>query len=393
MLQRALKVIPNGTGTFSKSRTLYPVGASPLYIKHGRGANVWDVDGNEYLDFVSSLCPIILGHCDRDVDMAVHDQMSDGVVFTLPHPLEIEVAEMLCEVIPCAEMVRFAKNGSDATSGAIRLARAYTGRDLVVCCGYHGWQDWYIGITPRNAGVPQAVRSLTHKFEYNDIDSLHAIFKQYPNQVACVIMEPMSSVWPEDGFLQKVKELTHKNHALLIFDEVITGFRWSLGGAQQFFNVIPDLACFGKAMANGYPLSAVVGKADIMKTFEKVHFSFTNSGECLSLVACKSTITKLKDKLALNYIYELGLYLKQLYPDLHGHPARLFIRFPNDTGKAKLLQELFARGILMIETHNLTYSHTRKDIDKLIAAYTDIFAHWDEIELKVKPTRSDFKIR
>ena len=168
-LARAERVIPLGSQTFSKSRTQYPYGASPYFISRGEGSRVWDLDGNEYIDFVSSLASITLGYNDPDVNRAVRKQLDSGVIFSLPHPVEAEVAELICEMVPCAEMVRFGKNGSDATSGAIRLARAFTGRDRVAVCGYHGWQDWYIGATARNAGVPQAVRNLTHPFIYNDI--------------------------------------------------------------------------------------------------------------------------------------------------------------------------------------------------------------------------------
>ena len=266
LLERALKTIPLGSQTFSKSKTQYPMGVSPFFIQRGKGSRVWDVDGNEYIDFVNSLAAITLGHCDPDVDAAVRAQLEEGVIFSLPHPLEMQVAELIVKLVPCAEKVRFGKNGSDATAGAIRLARAFTNRDHVAVCGYHGWQDWYIGSTSRDLGVPKAVKDLTHRFEYNNIKSLAKIFQE--QELACVIIEPMNIEYPIDGFLEKVKELAHKNNALLIFDETITGFRYSLGGAQEFFNVVPDIATFGKGMANGHPLSAVVGSNEVMKIVE-----------------------------------------------------------------------------------------------------------------------------
>jgi len=204
-LARALRTIPLGSQTFSKSKTQYPLGVSPFFIQRALGSHVWDVDGNEYIDLVNSLAAVTLGYNDPDVTQAVEHQLKDGVIFSLPHPVEVEVAEKLVEMVPCAEQVRFGKNGSDATSGAIRLARAHTRRDHVAVCGYHGWQDWYIGSTTRHLGVPQTTRDLTHAFRYNDLESLHQIFRAFPGQVAAVILEPMNVTFPEPGFLQEGK--------------------------------------------------------------------------------------------------------------------------------------------------------------------------------------------
>src|SRR3990172_6930664 len=217
LLARALKTIPLGSQTFSKSKTQYPRGVSPYFITRGQGSHVWDVDGNEYIDFVNSLAAITLGYNDTEVTAAVRAQLEEGIIFSLPHPIEMQVAEEIVEMVPCAEMVRFGKNGSDATSGAIRLARAYTSREHVAVCGYHGWQDWYIGSTARNRGVPKSTQDMTHVFTYNVIESLNNIFTGYPGQVAAVIMEPMNTTEPADGFLAKAKELTNKNGAVFIF--------------------------------------------------------------------------------------------------------------------------------------------------------------------------------
>src|SRR2546422_2756093 len=193
---RARKVIPSCTQTFSKGPTQFVQGVAPNFLERGRGSHVWDVDGKEYVDYVMALCPIVLGYDDPDVIAAVQRQLADGVTFSLAHPLEVEVAEALAKIVPCAEMVRFGKNGSDATSGAVRAARAYTGRDVIACCGYHGWQDWYIGTTTRRHGVPAAVCELTRTFTYNDLGSLERIFTEYPGQVAAVILEPVGVVEP-----------------------------------------------------------------------------------------------------------------------------------------------------------------------------------------------------
>jgi len=388
LLERALKSIPLASQTFSKSLTQYPKGASPFFIERGKGAIVWDVDGNEYIDFVNSLAAVTLGYCDADIDKAVQSQMSKGVTFSLPHPLEMEVAEKLIEIIPCAEKVRFAKNGTDATTASIRIARAYTGKEHVAVCGYHGWQDWYIGSTTRDLGVPKAVKELTHKFEYNNIESLERVFQE--RELACVIMEPMNIEYPKDNFLEKVKELVHKNNALLIFDETITGFRYSLGGAQQFFGVIPDLATFGKGMANGYPLSAVVGSDKVMQKVEDIFFSGTFGGETLSLAAANTIIDKYVRDQVIEHLFEVGTYLlgrlERLIKDkdlesifwTSGHPAWSFLHI-KDQGKYNsfeiktfFLQETLKRGILTLGMHNLSFSHNKECIDKLLNVYTEV---------------------
>ncbi len=388
LLERALETIPLGSQTFSKSLTQYPKGVSPFFIEKGKGAKVWDVDGNEYIDFVSSLAAVTLGYCDEDVDKAVQEQMKNGVIFSLPHRLEMEVAEKLIEIIPCAQKVRFAKNGTDATSASIRIARAYTGREHIAVCGYHGWQDWYIGSTTRDLGVPKAVKELTHKFEYNNIKSLEKIFQE--NDLACVIMEPMNVEYPQNNFLEKVKELTHKNNALLIFDETITGFRYALGGAQELFNVVPDLATFGKGMANGYPLSAVVGSNEVMQKVEDIFFSGTFGGETLSLAATSRVIDKYKQAKVTEHFSEMGVYLleqlNQLINDQRlsdifftsGHPAWSFLHIKEQTEysvfeiKTFFLQEMFKRGILTLGSHNLSFSHTKREVDKLLEIYAEV---------------------
>jgi len=388
LLNRALESIPLGSQTFSKSLTQYPKGVSPLFIEKGRGAEVWDVDGNNYIDFVNSLAAVTLGYCDKDIDSAVQEQMKNGVTFSLPHILETEVAEKLIEIIPCAQKVRFAKNGTDATSAAIRIARAYTGREHIAVCGYHGWQDWYIGSTTRDLGVPEAVKELTHKFEYNNIESLENIFQKH--QLACVIMEPMNVMYPRNSFLEKVKELAHKNNALLIFDETITGFRYSLGGAQEFFDVVPDLATFGKGMANGYPLSAVVGSNKIMQKVEDIFFSGTFGGETLSLAAANAVIDKYKDKNVAGYFHEIGSYLIQKlnqlvvnegledYFGILGHSSWSFLHIKEQKKynafeiKTFFMQEMLKRGILTMGSHNLSFSHSKVDVDRLIEAYTEV---------------------
>lgn len=390
LLEIARKLIPSSTQTFSKGYTQFSLGTSPVFIKNGKGCRVWDVDGNEYIDYSMALGPVILGHSYSKVDKAITKSLKDGIVHSLPQPLEIELAELLVEIIPCAEMVRYGKNGSDAAAGAIRAARAYTGRDKIACCGYHGWQDWYIGTTTRNKGIPKAIRSLTSTFEFNNIESLKKIFSRNKGKIAAVIMEPIGIIEPKDDFLKKVKEATHENGALLIFDEIITGFRISYGGAQEYFHVTPDLACFGKAMANGMPISAVVGRSKIMEIFDEIFFSFTFGGEMLSLAASIATIKEMKERNVIKHIWKQGKKLRdgyntlaanhklQSYTECIGLPPRTIITFKDSDGKESLemktlfQQEAVKRGVLFSGSQNICYSHKNKDIEATLQVYDKV---------------------
>ncbi len=279
LFKRAQEVIPSATQTFSKGWTQFVQGATPNFIQRGEGVFVYDVDGNRYTDYMMALGAISMGYAWEPMKKAALRQLDDGLVFTLPHPLEVEVAELLTKTIPCAEMVRFGKNGSDVTSGAIRVARAVTGRDKIAFCGYHGWQDWYIASTVRDLGIPKFNKELIFEFKYNDIDSLKKILEENPNEIAAVIMEPVGLIEPQDNFLAKVRDVATSVGALLIFDEVVSGFRMALGGAQALYGVTPDLSTCGKGMGNGVPISAVVGKREYMEYFDKVFFPSPSVGK------------------------------------------------------------------------------------------------------------------
>ena len=418
-LVRAEQTIPLGSQTFSKSRTQYPVGISPMYAAKAKGAKIWDVDGNRYIDLVSALASVTLGYGDKDVEKAVKKQLNLGVSLSLPGILEAEVAELIVEIVPSAEMVRFGKNGTDATSAAIRLARAYTGRDHIIVCGYHGWQDWYVGSTTRNKGVPDSVSALTHKFEYNNIASLQSVLSEFDGRVAAVIMEPMNVVYPEPGFLESVQRLTRKAGALLIFDETITGFRFARGGAQELFGIKPDLSTFGKGMANGFPISAVVGRRDVMMEMEEIFFSGTFGGELLSLTAAKVVLQRhLTEDVcgelssaghSLSHQTELAIKESGLGEEIKmsGHPTWKFINW-NSTKKYSIeeiksyfMQEIFKRGILVLSTHNITLAHTPRIITEVVDAYSEVFSKLRYVlesetlrqELKVEPLTPLFKVR
>ncbi len=384
---KSAAVIPAGSQTLSKGPTQYVQGVAPNFLVRGQGSRVWDVDGNEYIDYPMALGPIILGHHYPAVTEAVKRQLAEGTVFSLPHSLEVEVAERLVEMIPCAEMVRFGKNGSDATAGAVRLARAYTGRDKVACCGYHGWQDWYIGSTTFNRGVPKPIQQLTLTFEYNQIETLERLFAENPDEIAAVILEPIGVVEPCEGFLQQIRELCRREHCLLIFDEVITGFRLARGGAQEYFGVVPDLACFGKAMANGFPISAVVGLREIMKLFEETFFSFTFGGETLSLAAAQATMKEIAEREVIAHLWEQGRVLLdgtnvlarefglERLVRCSGLPPRTVVSFFDESGRESLLikslfqQECLKRGVLFSGGQNLCFSHAPSDIEHTLRVY------------------------
>jgi len=418
-LKRAEQTIPLGSQTFSKSRTQYPVGISPLYAARAKGAEIWDIDGNKYIDLVSSLASITLGYSDSEVNRAVKKQLRLGVSLSLPARLEAEVSELIVEMVPSAEMVRFGKNGSDATSAAIRLARAFTGRDHIIVCGYHGWQDWYIGSTTRNKGVPESVSSLTHKFEYNNIESLRVVLDSLEGKVAAVIMEPMNVAYPAPGFLEGVLAHTRQAGALLVFDETITGFRYAKGGAQELFGITPDLSTFGKGMANGFPLSAVVGRREVMMEMEEIFFSGTFGGELLSLAAAKTVLQRqlredVCEKLRANgqdlsdqterAIAENGLadILK-----FSGHPSWRFLNwtatenYSVDEIKTFFMQEIFKRGVLVLSTHNVSLAHKPQIVERISDAYGEVFSEMHRVintgtlhqKLEVKPLKPLFKVR
>ena len=386
LLERAEKVVPLASQTFSKSRIQYPAD-SPMFLTHGQGGRVWDVDGNSYVDMVCGLLPVVLGYQDPDVDAAIRAQLNNGISFSLATTLETELAERLVELIPCAEMVRFGKNGTDATSAAIRLARAFTGRDRIGVCGYHGWQDWYIGATSRHKGVPEAVQHLTHLFAYNNLDSARQLFADHPGEMAALIMEPMNAVDPAPGYLAELKELCHANGALLVFDEVITGFRYALGGAQSMFGVTPDLASFGKSMGNGMPISAVMGRADIMREMENVFISGTFGGEALSLAASIATIDKMKREPVIEKLWQTGTILADEMAKLtstHGlsdifslvgrAPWKILAVQDHPTARKEAIKTLFARemlraGVLFLASHNVCYAHDAEDINRVLTAW------------------------
>lgn len=367
--KKQTELIPGGAQTFSKMPNQYA--CEPKLLHRGIGCRVWDTDGNEYIDCSMGLGAIILGHCNREVNEAVKKCADDLFVLpSLPHPKEAELAEKLCELIPCAEMVKFAKNGSDVTDAAVRLARHITGEDTVACCGYHGWHDWYVGAIGMANGVLWGNGSGVVCFRYNDIDSLVRIFDE--RDVACVIMEPISFEPPQSKFLWQVRSLCDKNGALLIFDEIVIWPRYSL-----YFGAIPDLVTIGKAMANGYPLSALVGRRKYMERLNGIFFSTTFGGELPSMAASMKTIEIIQRDMVLERIWEMGKKLidgmKGMGMNTYGYPCWPKYEFETPEQMTLFNQELIKRGLLTRNTIFLSYEHKEPDIREILRAMKESF--------------------
>ena len=386
LYKRAMGLIPCLTQTLAKGPTQYVNGVAPKYLVKGKGSHVWDADGNEYIDYNMGIGPLLLGYANPEVDEAIRTQLADGITFSLMHPLEVEVSELLREIIPNAESVRFSKSGADVTSAAIRIARAYTGRNKILCCGYHGWHDWYVSTIARNSGIPESIKDLTYTFSYNDIESL---LWSIDKDVAAVILEPVVFEAPRENFLYKIADICKENGTVLIFDEMWTGFRMSLGGAQEYFGITADLATFSKAIANGMPISVLTGKQEIMRVLEDDVFFFTTfGGEALSLAAVKATIKEIREKNVIPVIAAKGEILMEGYNRIAaklsldytraiGYNFRSMVVFDEKAGnplelKSFVQQELIRKGILWSGMHNMSYSHTLQDIEYTLSAYEEV---------------------
>lgn len=385
LLNKAKSLIPALTQTLAKGPSQWIEGISPNYLLKGKGSHVFDVDGNEYLDYNMGIGPVILGYAYRKVDEAIKKQLEDGITFSLMHPLEVKAAEKIRNVVLNAENIRFSKTGCDVTSAAVRLARAFTKRNKILCCGYHGWHDWYISVTDRNAGIPQFNNELVTTFNYNNLDSL---IDAIDYDTACVILEPAIFEKPANDFLFNVQSVCKKIGALLIFDEMWTGFRMAPGGAQEYFGISPDLAVFSKAIANGMPVSVLTGKEEIMRLLDKDVFFFTTfGGEALSLAAIVATIDEIVEKNVPAYLFKQGKKLKDGYNRLAeflgmeytkciGYDMRTIVTFNPEISnplemKSLLQQEMIKRGILWGGFHNMCFSHSDDDISYTLEAYAD----------------------
>jgi glutamate-1-semialdehyde 2,1-aminomutase len=391
---KAHRLIPGGAHTYAKGDDQFPEQA-PGFIVRGKGCHSWDVDGNEFIEYGMGLRAVTLGHAFDPVVEAAHQQMRLGINFARPAKLEVDLAEALLGIIDGADMVKFAKNGSDVTTAALKLARAYTGRDLVAICGdqpFFSTDDWFIGSTQMNAGIPRAIIEMTLKFRYNDLANLKELVGKHPREIACVLMEAEAMVPPAEGYLEAVKRLCEENGIVLIFDEMITGFRWHLGGAQKFHRVVPDLSTFGKAMGNGFAISALAGKRELMRLGGLDHdqprvflLSTTHGAENHSLAAALETIRVYREENVVGFLWNQGERLRELinrslrenqlngYFELFGRPCNLVFATYDQNHKASqafrtlFMQEMIQRGVIA-PSFVVSYSHTDADIERTAEA-------------------------
>jgi glutamate-1-semialdehyde 2,1-aminomutase len=397
---KAHGLIPGGAHTYAKGDDQFPVEA-PAFIARGKGCHVWDIDGREFIEYGMGLRAVTLGHAYDSVVEAAYSQMKLGANFSRPAKIEVDLAESLLSLIDGAEMVKFAKNGSDVTTAAIKLARAFTGRDRIAICGdqpFFSTDDWFIGTTEMNAGIPQQTIDMSLRFHYNDLASLQRLFDAHPKQIACVILEPEAITAPVGEFLHQVKALCEKEGAVLIFDEMITGFRWHLQGAQKFHGVVPHLSTFGKAIANGFAVSALVGKREIMRLGGLDHdkprvflLSTTHGAETHSLAAALETIKVYREKNVVEHLWKQGEELSRLvtksihenrlqgFFEVLGRPCNLVFatrdtdHLPSQEYRTLFMQELIQRGIIA-PSFVVSFSHSNEDIQRTAEAIFEAHA-------------------
>jgi glutamate-1-semialdehyde 2,1-aminomutase len=394
MAQRARFLIPGGSHTYAKGDDQYPE-AAPNFIARGKGCHVWDVDGNEFIEYGMGLRAVALGHAYDPVVHAVEKTLRHGTNFSRPAAIEVACAQKFLDLIPNAEQVKFAKDGSTVITAATKLARAWTGRDKIAYCADHpffSYNDWFIGGMQMSAGIPDEHRALVRTFRYNDLESLRKLFEENPGEIACILLEPERETPPVDGFLHKARDLAHENGALLILDEMITGFRWDNGGAQAVHDIRPDLSGFGKALANGFSVSALAGRRDIMdqggfaEDRDRVFLlSTTHGAESHALAAAIATMTVYENEDVIGTLRRQGERLRagcleaavsvgvQDHFTVLGHPANLVYATrdadgqPSQEFRTLFMQEIIKRGILG-PSFVISYSHSDDDVDRTIEA-------------------------
>ncbi len=409
LYEKAKKYIASGTSTFSRAPGVFPDGGAPKVLIKQKGCRVWDVDGNEFIDMVMGCGPVTLGHRNNKIDKAIKKQLDKGILFSMINNLEVELAENLVKTIPSAEMVKFSKNASDVCAAAVRLSRFYTKKDIIICYGYHGFHDWYIGSTDKSYGIPKDIKKLTKVFDYGDVDGLKKTVKKYKGNIAAIIMEPVigqRQICSYDDIknkrrfmkpckncnqvktLNEIKRIAKSIGALFILDECISGFRFGVGGAQDYFGVLPDLSIFGKGVTNGMPLGILAGKRKYMKHFDKVFLSSTYAPEALTLAAAIENLKIYKSDKVVEHFWKKGEYIEkkfsniikkyclQKYVSIAGYPVRLMINTHTSDGLQDSVlstlyqQEMFKNGILCFSgVLMLSMSHKKKDLDLLVEAF------------------------
>ncbi len=401
LYEKAKSYFPYGTQLFSRRPELGAFGEAPIFFERAKDAHFWDVDGNEFIDLGMGIGPVTLGYCYDAVDEAVKGQLEKGVLGTVNNAVEVAMAKAMAEMVPCAEMMKFCKGGGEADAIAVRIARGYTGRDVVVFCGYHGWHDWYLaanleseevlnkhlmpGISPK--GVPRGLAGTCVPFEYNNLDSLRSTLEANKGRVACIIMEASRFKQPAEGFLEGVRELADAYGCVLIFDEVVTGFRLSEGGAQEYYGITPDLAAFGKAIANGYPLGAVAGRREVMESASDNFISSTYWSDTLSLAAGVATLKELKARPVVKRLWETGTEIVELlknYGRRHGvnvkflgKPCSFHVEFDYGELSNEVMtfycQEMAARGVYASSVVYTCFTHTDEDLRRVGEAADESF--------------------
>jgi len=399
--ERAGKLIPGRTQLISRRSSQFAHGTSPIYAQAAKGARFVDVDENEYIDWVNAVGAIILGHADEAVDSAVKAQIDRGSLYTVNSALEVELAELLNEVIPSAEMVRYTKSGGEANAVAARIARGVTGRDLILFAGYHGWHDWYqsanylvdpesgefpfAGIEP--IGVPKALAGTAIPFIWGDLESLEALLQAHKGSVAAIMMEPLRSETPPPGYLEGVKTLARAYDVILIFDEISCGWRLRIGGAQEYTGVTPDMTVLAKAMSNGYPMGAVVGARAVMEPASRMFISSSYWSDNLGLAASFTTIRELQRRHSARKFEDIGEALRSALnaalsdAGLAGACTGLFwnptitLDLPDESLRGKVntlfIQEMARRGIHCNMSFKATLAHTAADIRETARAATE----------------------
>jgi glutamate-1-semialdehyde 2,1-aminomutase len=324
--KRATGVLASGLWSVSQGATRYPDGVFPLLAERGEGCWLYDTHGRRYVDWIMGWGPVLLGYRHPEVEAAIGRQLPAGPLLSLLHPIEIEVAETLREMVPCAERVAFGKNGSDVLAAAVRVARAATGREGVLVCGYHGFHDWFMASVPGCLGIPEPLRWLVRAFVYNDLEGLRRLVAEHGASVAAIVLEPVAAELPAPGFLAGVRRLCSEHGIVLVFDEVLTALRLARGGAQELYGVVPDLACLGKSMANGMPLSALVGRSELMEAVHHIGYGLTFRGETLSLAAARASLLVHRRERVAEHVAAVGEQLRAGFAGLcaaHGVAARL----------------------------------------------------------------------
>jgi len=391
LLEKARLLYPALTGTFSRAATSFVEDVYPVYAQSANGAYFTDVDGNTFLDLVCGFGPISLGYNYPRVNNAIIEQVKSGILFSLPHPVELDLIEVISKIIPNADMCKFEKSGSNAVTGAVRAARAITNREMIAYCGSGGvWHDWQAAMVSRDGGVPDFNKNLIKIFEYNDASGLEQIIEDYPDKIAAIVLEPTIFAKPEKNFLNHVRKIADDSNSVLILDEIVTGFRFSLGGAQKYFDIKGDLVCFGKAMGNGLPISSITGPSEFMKIFDKIWVSSTNNMETLSLAGSLATINEMKEKNTIDSCWKTGNLLMNgwnaitekfnINAKLEGYGVRMNLKCLDNNHQESLsmkslfLQELLKKGIFLapLGPVYVSYSHKNSDISHVLEKLEEV---------------------